>query len=106
MRKFNLNLSVALFTLLFSSLSSAGSGSAQHSSQASKHSALGSAHLVVGTVQVAATVVALPLVAVGSLGEMSGKAGKKLLESSDAYQPLEITDQVITQDPSPNTAMQ
>ncbi|EPJ49554.1 MAG: hypothetical protein OFPI_24540 [Osedax symbiont Rs2] len=56
--------------------------------------------------QVAATVVALPLVAVGSLGEMSGKAGKKLLESSDAYQPLEITDQVITQDPSPNTAMQ
>ena len=106
MKNSNLTVSIILFTLLFSTQSSAGPGSVQHSAQASKHSALGSAHLAVAAAEGAVTVVALPLIAVGTLGEMSAKAGKHLLRSTHAYQPLEISDQIITQDPSPNTAMQ
>jgi len=106
MKRINLKLAITSFALLFSAFSFGGPGSVQHSAQASKHSALGSAHLAVGVVEGAATVVALPLIAVGALGDMSGRAGKTILDSTHAYQPLEITDQVITQDPSPNSAMQ
>ena len=106
MKKLNITLAITSFTLLFSCVSTASPGSVQHSAAGSKHSALGSAHLVVGAAEGVATAVALPLIAVGALGEVSGRAGKALLDSSHAYQPLEISDQIITQDPSPSSAMQ
>jgi hypothetical protein len=91
---------------LFSSLTFAAPGSSNHSAQASKHSALASSHMVVGTAKSVASVVALPLIVVGSAGVASAAAGSKLLESAQGYEPLEVTNIVITQDSTPAQAMQ
>ena len=95
---------IALLTL--SSIAVASPDYSNHSSQASKHSALASAHVVVGGVKTVASVVAVPLIVSGEAGKVSHTVGTSLLNSSTAYTPLEITDTVITHDPSPANAMQ
>ena len=96
-----------IITLLASSsLVAASPSSIAHSSQASKHSALAAGHLIIAGAKTAATVVAIPLIILGEAGKVSTTAGTSLLKSAKAYTPLEITDTVITQDPSPAAAMQ
>lgn len=89
----------------FSSLTFAADSS-DNFSAGSKHSALASSHVVVGSAQVTASAVAIPLIAIGSVGVVSAAAGSAILDSPRAYQPLEVTEITITQDPSPAQAMQ
>ncbi|MEH6444538.1 MAG: hypothetical protein V7784_11625 [Oceanospirillaceae bacterium] len=106
MQSINNKIMTIVTLALFSSFAVAAPGSSNHSAQASKHSALAGSHMVVGTAKVAASVVALPLIVVGAVGAASAAAGSALLESAQGYEPLEVTDIVITQDPSPTQAMQ
>ena len=106
MTTFNLKCNVFVVLSLISSFTTAAPASSQHASQASKHSALAASHIVVGTVKATANIIAIPLIAIGSVGELSNKAGTQILSSTQAYSPLEISDLVITQDPSPTAAMQ
>ena len=98
--------SISLVALtLFSTFTMASPGSIAHSAQGSKHIALASGHMAVGTVKGAASIVALPLIAIGSAGAASATTGSAVLNSTNAYQPLEVTGVVITQDLAPDAAM-
>ena len=79
-------------------------------SAASKHSALATTHSAKGTAQVASGVVAVPLIAAGSVGLVSLAAGDKVIRNAKALgktadEPLEITEVTITVDRSPAEAM-
>ncbi|MFZ0487356.1 MAG: hypothetical protein WAL83_10175 [Arenicellales bacterium] len=83
-------------------------GSIQHFSAAIHHSARAVSHAVVGSAELAATVVALPLKVSGAVGQVSGQAGDALLEIADQPigQPLPLTDETVTAGPDPARAMQ
>jgi len=99
-------ISSSIALLALSSIASASPDFSTHSTQASKHSALASAHIAIASVKTVASVVAVPLIIAGEAGKLSTAAGTSLLESSEAYTPLEITETTVTYDPSPATAMQ
>lgn len=105
MKLFHLKTLSLIAATFLSSLTFA-EDSSQHLHTASKHSALASAHVTVGSAKAVATAVALPLIAVGSASTASTNAGSAILQSTQAHEPLEITDITITQDPSPAHAMQ
>ncbi len=98
-------IAISLLATL-SSFTMADSAASTHASKASKHSALAGGHSVVGSVGAAASVVAIPLIVIGSAGVVSAAAGAELLDSNAAFAPLEISDEIILQDPSPAAAMQ
>lgn len=78
------------------SMGNAGTASKQ-SGQALKHGALASGQVVSATV-------AVPLVVVGEMGKVAGKAGEGLMEFA-IDQPLEVSDTTITADPAPALVM-
>ncbi len=94
-------------SLLVSPAFAADSG--QHISKAGKHSALAVSHGTASTAKVASAVVAVPLIATGSVivvaGTMSAEAGSKLMESRSHNDEIIISDITITADPSPQEAM-
>ena len=92
---------ILLSTVLISNQGCA-SQSAQHASKAVKHSTYAVGHSVVGVVKVASVAVAVPLIAVGSLGHVTGS---KLINSAMQQDPLTITEHTITAEPSPKEIM-
>ncbi|ACE85962.1 hypothetical protein [Cellvibrio japonicus] len=70
----------------------------KHSGQAVKHGAIASGQLASG-------VVAVPLVIAGEVGELSGKAGKALLDIATDAPPLEVSETALTAAPSPAEVM-
>jgi|GEM_PF-3422166 len=88
-----------------SSYCMADSGSSQYSGQASKHAALASGNIVVGTAKAASNVAAVPLNAIATVGELSGHVGQELVKAGSGYESLEISEEVVTQDPSPTDIM-
>jgi len=99
-------ISSSIALLALSSIASASPDFSTHSTQASKHSALASAHIAIASVKTVASVVAVPLIIAGEAGKLSTAAGTSLLESSQAYTPLDISETTVTHDPSPTNAMQ
>jgi len=97
---------ISILALTFAASASFAAGSADNSTQGSTHSALGTSQIAVGSAQSAASAVAIPLVGIGSVGVASGVAGSAIIDSADAFEPLEITDTVIVHDQSPEQAMQ
>ena len=104
--------------ILLTSFSSFAEPASEHSGKASKHLVLALSHGVVGSVQVASAVVAVPLVVVGSAALSAGIASAELgkgiskVASSKASQvnrakqvKLEVTEITITVDRSPAEVM-
>jgi len=93
---------VLLIILTTTSLQSfAESGASQNASAASKHSALAASHGTVASAKLGSAVIATPLIIVGTIGSISLKTGKALMENALSTTPLEITDKTITAAPSP-----
>lgn len=78
--------------------------SIQHSGQAIIHSANAFGHSIEGGAKLVSGVVAIPLVAAGAVGELSGEVGNALWETANA--PLPISDEVVTVGPPPSEAIQ
>lgn len=98
---------ITLVTMLGFSISTAyAKGPSENASAASKHSVLAGSHGLKASGQIASGVVAIPLLAVGSVGAMSMNAGTALIEvATDTAKPLEISDKTITADRSPAEEM-
>lgn len=84
----------------------------ENASAASKHSVLASGHAMASTAQVASGVIAVPLIAVGSVGVVSAAAGSTMLDAVAGSEPvstkkreLEVTEITITVDRSPAEQM-
>lgn len=79
--------------------------STTHASKASKHSVLALSHGALSTAKVASGVSAVPLIVIGSAGQVAGELGNSLIEVATSKTRLEITDKIITADPAPNVVM-
>jgi hypothetical protein len=99
------NLILTMILTVTSMQSFANSGGSENGSAASKHSALAASHGTVASAQVGSAVVAIPLIVAGSVGQVSGQLGSKLMTGAIADGPLEITERTITVTPSPKQMM-
>ncbi len=79
-------------------------GSVQHASKASVHASKAIGHTLAAGGKVVAGVAAVPLIAVGVVGEISGKAGEELWQQASG-EPLPITDETVISAPTPAQAM-
>jgi len=82
-------------------------GSARHSGQVVQHSAQASVHGVVAGAKLTSAVVATPLLAGAAVGELSGKAGNRLMEEAeqDIGTPLPLGEETFTVGPAPDQAI-
>lgn len=82
-------------------------GSVQHFSQALNHSAQAVGFSAVAGAQLASAVIAVPLVAAGAVGAVSGQAGHALLKASgtEIGKPLSVSNVTITAGPTPAKAV-
>lgn len=115
-----LAISTSLVGLGASGQALAESGSVYHSGQASKHSALAIAHGVGSSAKVASAVIAIPIIASGTVSVAAGSAsilaGNAIANSgagaSDKLSwdthagPIQVTEIIITSDPAPNVVLQ
>ncbi|UUC49582.1 hypothetical protein NOX82_27530 [Pseudomonas citronellolis] len=77
--------------------------STQHAAAASGHAASAVGHGAVASGQVVGGAVALPLKAVGAVGEAADKAGDALLNSAGVSKPLPVSDDTVSAGPAPKT---
>ncbi len=100
--------SLVLITSLLAT-STFAADSAHHTSQAGKHSALAVSHGAASTAKVASAVVAVPLIAAGSVmqgaGALSGSAGNALMANATKKGELRVTEITITADAAPQDVM-
>jgi len=100
--------SLVLITSLLAT-STFAADSAHHTSQAGKHSALAVSHGAASTAKVASAVVAVPLIAAGSVmqgtGALSGSAGNALMANAKNKGELKVTEITITADAAPQDVM-
>jgi hypothetical protein len=97
---------VAIASLSVTAQAQAG-GASHHVSKALAHSLEAVAHTTVAGMKVVSGAVALPLVIVGEIGQVSGDAGEELWEEANRPigEPLVISDEVVTAGPAPREAM-
>ncbi|MDQ7012197.1 MAG: hypothetical protein Q9M29_10270, partial [Mariprofundaceae bacterium] len=76
-------LALTVILLLANTSPVMAAGSARHSGQAMQHSAQGSAHGAIASAKLTSAVVAMPLLAGAAVGEVSGKAGNRLMEEEE-----------------------
>ena len=104
----SITLKLTVFALMiFGSMNVTAAGPSHHLSEASKNSAQAITHLPIAGVKLVSGVVAVPLIIVGEIGNISGQAGTALWEEANRPigEPLQITDEVITSGKSPEDAM-
>jgi hypothetical protein len=95
-----------ILTLATSSPAVFAADSTNHASKGVGHSATGGSELLKGSVKVAASVVAVPLISVGTAGGVSMEAGSSLSEFALGIgEPLPIADEVIVAGPPPKAAL-
>ncbi|WP_105172734.1 hypothetical protein [Pseudoalteromonas sp. T1lg24] len=102
--------SIVISSVLFAAMPYHANAASDNFIEASKHSSLATVHSVKGSAQVASGVVAVPLIAAGSVGMVSMAAGDKAMRTAKSLSkkpdaPLEITEVTITVDRSPAHAM-
>jgi len=78
-------------------------GSAQHFSDSIDHSAQALGHVTVAGLKLVSGAVAIPLMISGEIGKAIGEIGETLWD--EANTPLPITEEVITDGPTPADAM-
>ncbi|MEY8198848.1 MAG: hypothetical protein RPS47_06370 [Colwellia sp.] len=107
-RKQTINVALLLLSSLLANPSFA-TDSAHHTSQASKHSTLAVSHGAASTAKIASAVVAIPLIAAGSVmygaATLSGSAGNALMANAADKGELTVTELTITADPAPQAVM-
>jgi hypothetical protein len=107
-QKMAFKASLVLITSLLATATFAAD-STHHTSQAGKHSALAVSHGAASTAKVASAVVAVPLIASGSVmqgaGTLSGSAGNALMANATKKGELRVTEITITADPAPQNVM-
>jgi len=103
------NKSAISLALIISAIATqtAYADSTRHFSEAAMHSGLAVGHSVVGTAKLASTIVAVPLVAIGSVGKVSQDAGEGLLDIANQPigDPLPISNETVSVGPAPSTAI-
>ena len=106
MKKTVLSISMVA-SLLLAGQTAMAEGSVRHSAQALNHSLQASAHSVGAAAKLTSAAVAMPLIAVGAVGHVSGEAGKALLDeaNSDFNTPLTVSDETVTAGPAPDQAV-
>ncbi|TLU66651.1 hypothetical protein FE810_03815 [Thalassotalea litorea] len=105
-------ISTTLLALVSGSVCAAP-GVSEHSAQAGKHSALAVSNAGTASGKAVSGVVAVPLTALGAVGNASGRAGDALMENALTTQPLLITELTVTSspvvktepDPAPNVVI-
>lgn len=95
-------LSVVLFGCTQSPLQHAAA-SGQHAVAASGHAASAVGHGAAASGQIVGGAVALPLKAVGAVGQVADKAGDALLDSTGVSKPLPVSDDTVSAGPAPKT---
>ncbi|TKB47856.1 hypothetical protein [Thalassotalea mangrovi] len=108
-------LTIVSFTLLtfISGSAAAAGGASEHSARAGKHSSLAVSNAGVASGKAVSGVVAVPLTALGAVGNASGKAGDALMTNALTTEPLPISDVTVTSapvtnvnpDPAPNVVI-
>lgn len=99
---------ITLTSMLALTISTAhAKGPSENASTASKHSVLAGSHGLKASGQIASGVIAVPLLAVGSVGALSMNAGSTLIDvaTGSDNKKLEVTDKTITADRSPAEVM-
>jgi len=111
MKKLNMLTIVASFVMILSVHSfAADTHSAQavkEGSKASSHASASAAHSIAASGQVTSAASAVPLAIGASIGAVSGKMAKNLMDAATAPigTPLEITDESVTAGPPPDQAL-
>lgn len=105
-------ITIALSALLCFNAPAFATGASGNASTASEHSVLAVGHATASGSQVASAVIAVPLIAVGSVGSVAMAAGQGLMDSAtaekaavDQNQSLEISEVTITVQRSPAEQM-
>jgi len=115
-----LALGIMLSGVVASGQALAESGSVYHSGQASKHSALAVAHGLGSSAKVASAVIAIPIIAFGTVSLAAGGAsiamGNAIADSGTGAAnkrywgaqagPIQVTELIITSDPAPDVVLQ
>ena len=99
------------FTIVVALVVSSGvqaGGSAEASARALEHSMQALAYSVEGGLKLASGAAALPLMAAGEIGRVSGQVGQELMDEANAppHGALPVTDEVITAGPQPDEQLQ
>lgn len=90
--------------ILFSlSMPAMAGGIAHHLSESLDHSAQAIVHTTAAGFKLVSGVIAIPLMAGGEIGKVSGEIGEELWD--EANSPLPVTEEVITSGPAPAEAM-
>ena len=99
-------LSVIIISMGLSAPVHAG-GASQHFSDALANSGQAIGHSMMGSLKLVSGVAAIPLLAIGEIGNASGEIGETLWEEANQPigEPLTITDDVVTAGPSPAEAI-
>ena len=88
----------------FSGPATAG-GSAEASARALEHSMQAIGYSIQGGMKLVSGAAALPLMAVGEIGRVSGEGGRELWDEANAppvfSAPLPVTDEIVTAGPYP-----
>lgn len=107
MKKTMMTISAILGLVVCMSGQAMAAGSMQHASQALAHSGQAVGESVVAGAQLTSAAVAVPLIAVGSVGKVSGDIGHGLLKASEGEigDPLPVTDETVTAGPTPTQAV-
>lgn len=100
-------ITLALLSTSVMQNANAASGS-ENFSQAINHSVQAVGYSVAGTAQLASGAVAVPLIAIGSVGELSKAAGEDLMKTANAPigTPLPVSDVTVSAGPAPDKAIQ
>lgn len=98
-------LLAAILLITASGLASAG-GPLHQSAQAVQYSGQAVGHSIAASGRLSAGVIALPLKAVGAIGQASGRAGDELWEAADWDRPLPLTEEHLTIGPAPDQALE
>ena len=78
-------------------------GSLQHLGNSIDHSAQAIAHGSIAGVKLVSAAIAIPLLAAGEIGKVSGDIGEELWDEANSTLP--IADEIMTAGPSPAKAM-
>ena len=97
------HLLIGLISLTTFAVTSHASGPVGHSKQAITHSSQAVGHSATAGVKTVAALTAVPLLAVGTLGELAQGVGDVLIDA--ATSPLEISDAAFSALPSPGEAL-
>jgi len=100
-------LTVAVLMTLGTTQAAYAQGSAQHFSEAVGHSAQATGHSIVAGAKLASSAVAVPLIVIGGVGQVSQAAGEDLwdIANQPIGAPLPISDETVSVGPAPNIAI-